>query len=350
MTDLAEKVWRGTEHGVDWRNRFMSGLPAHLDVKRAGVDWRSRGPRRCMRILSVCNEAGVRSAARPHRGRDAGRRRQRRQRFALARRLQCAAGAESFREVATLPPRRGRIGARRRRGDPGAQEAGRRDCRRQTPYLGVIRGVGLSNDGRGRGLLVPSQEGQERAMRLAYEMAELEPQDISLVECHATGTSRGDLTELMSMASIFAGMADVPIGSLKSNLGHSITASGAAAAIKVLAAMRAGVRPPTLHVDDPLPFIADSPFRLLAEAEPWACIGPRRAAINNFGFGGNNAHLLLEEWIRLPASTKRAEMAGNLAPCRRRHRDRRAESARGRWTRNRLGRRPSDDMPADSQL
>jgi len=60
--------------------------------------------------------------------------------------------------------------------------------------LGVIRGIGLSNDGRGRGLLVPSQEGQERAMRLAYEMAELEPQDISLVECHATGTTRGDLT------------------------------------------------------------------------------------------------------------------------------------------------------------
>ncbi|MGH3266979.1 MAG: polyketide synthase, partial [Trebonia sp.] len=166
--------------------------------------------------------------------------------------------------------------------------------------LGVIRGVGLSNDGRGRGLLVPSQEGQERAMRLAYEMAGLEPRDISLVECHATGTTRGDLTELMSMARIFEGGADVPdipIGSLKSNLGHPITASGAAGAIKVLAAMRAGVRPPTLHVDDPLPFIADSGFRLLTEPEPWPCSGPRRAAINNFGFGGNNAHLLLEEWV-----------------------------------------------------
>lgn len=142
-------------------------------------------------------------------------------------------------------------------------------------------------------------------MRLAYEMAELEPQDISLIECHATGTARGDLTELMSMSRIFAGMTNVPIGSLKSNLGHSITASGAAGAIKVLAAMRARVRPATLHADDPLPFIDESPFRLLTEAEPWHCVGPRRAAINNFGFGGNNAHLLLEEWVEPAGSQSR---------------------------------------------
>ncbi|MGB3524002.1 MAG: beta-ketoacyl synthase N-terminal-like domain-containing protein, partial [Mycobacterium sp.] len=178
--------------------------------------------------------------------------------------------------------------------------------------LGVIRGVGLSNDGRGHGFLVPSQDGQERAMRLAYEMAGLQPRDISLVECHATGTSRGDLTEMMSMARIFAGLTDVPIGSLKSNLGHSITASGAAGAIKVLAAMRAGIRPPTLHADDPLPFIADSPFRLLTDAEPWDSDGPRRAAVNNFGFGGNNAHLLLEEWVEGRGPTPAAPITAPL--------------------------------------
>ena len=167
----------------------------------------------------------------------------------------------------------------------------------ENTILGVIRGVGLSNDGRGRGLLVPSQEGQERAMRLAYEMAELEPSRYlpRRVPRHGNFTRRPHRTD--EHDNIFAGLADIPIGSLKSNLGHSITASGAAGAIKVLAAMRAGVRPPTLHVDDPLPFIADSPFRLLTAAETWESDGPRRAAINNFGFGGNNAHLLLEEWI-----------------------------------------------------
>ena len=83
--------------------------------------------------------------------------------------------------------------------------------------LGVIRGVGLSNDGRGRGLLAPSEEGQERALRSAYEQAGLKPSDVSLLECHATGTPVGDATELKSMARVFAGCSGVPIGSLKSN-------------------------------------------------------------------------------------------------------------------------------------
>ena len=87
-----------------------------------------------------------------------------------------------------------------------------------------------------------------------------------------------------------------PLGSLKSNLGHLITASGAAALIKVLGAMRAQIRPPTLHAEEPLDEIA-GPLRLLMAAEPWPSDGPRRAAISNFGFGGNNAHLIIEEWV-----------------------------------------------------
>ena len=171
--------------------------------------------------------------------------------------------------------------------------------------FGVVRAVGLSNDGKGRGLLVPSEDGQERAMRGAYRMSGLSPAQISLVECHATGTLVGDATELRSMARVYAGRRDVPIGSLKSNLGHLITASGIAALLKVLGAVEHGIRPPTLYADEPIDELHRSPFRLLQEAEPWTSRGPRRAAINSFGFGGNNAHLLVEEWDGGPAKQAR---------------------------------------------
>ncbi len=167
------------------------------------------------------------------------------------------------------------------------------DARRDgDAILGVVRAVGVSNDGRGRGVLTPSSEGQQRAMRAAYAQAGLAPTDVSLVECHATGTAVGDATEIESMAAVFAGCAGVPIGSLKSNLGHLITAAGLAGVLKVLGAFRAGVRPPTLHADEPTPALAGTPFRLLRSAESWT--GPRRAAVSAFGFGGNNAHALLE--------------------------------------------------------
>ena len=165
--------------------------------------------------------------------------------------------------------------------------------------LGVIRGVGLSNDGRGRGLLAPSEEGQERAIRLALHGAGLAPADIGLVECHATGTPVGDATEIRSMARVYQGCADVPIGSLKSNLGHLITAAGVAGLIKVLAAMEHGLRPPTLHAEEPIDALHGTPFRLLHAAEPWD--GPRRAALSAFGFGGNNAHLIVEAWDEFQA-------------------------------------------------
>ncbi|MBW2454507.1 MAG: hypothetical protein JRI68_08350, partial [Deltaproteobacteria bacterium] len=166
------------------------------------------------------------------------------------------------------------------------------------PIRGVIRTIGLSNDGRGRGLLVPSQEGQERCLRRAYELCEdLCPEDVSLVECHATGTPVGDVVEVRSMASLFAGGDPTPIGSLKSNLGHLITVSGVAGLLKVLGAMDAGMIPPTLHATELLEELGGSPLRVVTAAEPWETAGgPRRGAINNFGFGGNNAHLVVEQW------------------------------------------------------
>ncbi|MCO4746202.1 MAG: 1-acyl-sn-glycerol-3-phosphate acyltransferase [Proteobacteria bacterium] len=178
---------------------------------------------------------------------------------------------------------------------------------------GVIRGVGLSNDGRARNLLAPAEAGQQRAMQLAYDVSGVSPSEVGLVECHATGTPVGDTTELNSTGAVYAGLSDVPIGSLKSNLGHLITAAGAAGMIKVMAAMKHGVRPPTLHIDSPLPAVAGSPFRLLERPEPWTQQGPKRAGVSAFGFGGNNAHVVLEEYVPETATTAFAAPSGPLA-------------------------------------
>jgi acyl transferase domain-containing protein/3-hydroxymyristoyl/3-hydroxydecanoyl-(acyl carrier protein) dehydratase len=164
------------------------------------------------------------------------------------------------------------------------------------PILGVIRAVGLSNDGAGGGFLAPDPEGQVRAMCDAYAQAAIEPSSVSLVECHATGTLIGDRAELSSLGRLFSGCRGLPLGSLKSNLGHLLAAAGGAALLKVLGALEAGVRPPTLGADEPLVELNGSPFRLLQAAESWEAAHPRRAAVNAFGFGGCNAHLIVEEW------------------------------------------------------
>jgi acyl transferase domain-containing protein len=173
--------------------------------------------------------------------------------------------------------------------------------------FGVIRGIGLSNDGRQNGFLAPALEGQVAAMRAAFEQSGLEPRDIGYLECHATGTARGDAIELESIAKAY-GAARPVIGSLKANLGHSITASGIASALKMLSAFEAGELPPSPPVDAPLSAIAEHGFKLLNAPQPWT--GEKRAAISNFGFGGNNAHLLLEayepnrKWPSQPASAR----------------------------------------------
>lgn len=162
---------------------------------------------------------------------------------------------------------------------------------------GIVRGVGLSNDGRGRGFLAPSEAGQRRAIAGAYARGGIDPRDVSLLECHATGTVVGDGTELRSSAAVFAERerGSLPIGSLKSNLGHTITVAGVAGVIKVLEAMRHGQRPPSRNVDHQHHAFHDSPFRLLQSLEPWPSAGPRLAAVSAFGFGGNNAHVIVGE-------------------------------------------------------
>lgn len=158
---------------------------------------------------------------------------------------------------------------------------------------GIIRGVGLSNDGRGRGFLAPLVDGQVRAISSAYQQAGIQPADVSLLECHATGTRVGDATELKSTAAVFGPLSKpIPIGSLKSNMGHLITTAGVAALIKVTEAMRHGIRPPSLHHQVENPVLRETPFRVLGAPEPWND-AHKIAGISAFGFGGNNAHLVV---------------------------------------------------------
>jgi len=166
----------------------------------------------------------------------------------------------------------------------------------------VIAGIGLSNDVQGK-LLAPSSEGQLRAMRAAYQQAGWAPQDVGLIECHATGTPVGDATEFASLRTLWGNSGwragQCVIGSVKSNIGHTLTAAGSAALLKALFALRAQTLPPTANFARPAPVMdyEASPFRVLAEARPWADNGrPRRAGVSAFGFGGINAHILLEEW------------------------------------------------------
>lgn len=167
------------------------------------------------------------------------------------------------------------------------------------PILGVVLGVGLSNDGRGSGLLAPSLAGQARAMRAAYAMSGIDPASVELIEAHATGTPLGDATELESLRAVFGGSrpGSVRVGSLKSNLGHLITAAGLAGLQKVLGSFAREAFPPTINAEEPIAGLdGASPFRLSAALAPWpARDHPRRAAVSAFGFGGNNAHLIVEE-------------------------------------------------------
>ncbi|WP_277058217.1 beta-ketoacyl synthase N-terminal-like domain-containing protein [Trichlorobacter lovleyi] len=169
---------------------------------------------------------------------------------------------------------------------------------------GIIRAVGLSNDV-GGSLLAPMSEGQLRAMRAAYQRAGWEPQDVDLIECHATGTPVGDAVEVASLKELWQGSEtrqSCVIGSVKSNIGHLLTAAGAAALTKILLAMQHATLPPTANFSSPQPGmqLEQSPFKVLTRAEPWQRRGntiPRRAAVSAFGFGGINAHLLVEEWL-----------------------------------------------------
>lgn len=170
------------------------------------------------------------------------------------------------------------------------------DARKEGDRIyGVIRGIGLSNDGRSGGFLSPSSAGQVRCMQQAYAMADLDPADVQFIECHATGTVAGDAAELASLSEIFPRANNLPLGSLKGNLGHLITTSGVAGLLKVLLAFEHRTIPATPNAAPSLPALAAGGFQVPAVSAAWASENPRLAAVNSFGFGGNNAHLLVQE-------------------------------------------------------
>jgi len=164
----------------------------------------------------------------------------------------------------------------------------------------VIRAVGTSSDGKAMGVLAPRVEGEELAMRRAYEGGGIDPATIGLVEAHGTGTPVGDEVEIEALTRIFPagdGRPRLPIGSVKSMIGHCIPAAAAAGLIKAALAVHHRILPPTLHADAPNPKLAGTGLYLNAAARPWIHPGPhpRRAGVSAFGFGGINAHAILEE-------------------------------------------------------
>ncbi len=169
---------------------------------------------------------------------------------------------------------------------------------------GVIRGIGLSNDMRGN-LLAPESAGQVRAMQMAYAKAGWHPHTVDYVECHGAGTPVGDATELNSLKVLWGdnGWTDgqCALGSVKSMIGHLLTGAGAAGMIKTLLALHHKTLPPSLNFERPAagsPLI-NGPFRVQTEARSWPSRddgSPRRAAVSAFGFGGINAHVLVQEW------------------------------------------------------
>ncbi len=163
----------------------------------------------------------------------------------------------------------------------------------------VIAGNGLSNDGRGKHLLSPNSKGQVLAFERAYAEANLSPKNIDYMECHATGTLLGDTTEFNSIETFFGKHQASPlVGSVKANVGHLLTAAGAVGLIKVLLSMSKGVIPATINIQEPLGTGSNviSDKNVIRSATNWASKAPvKRAAISAFGFGGTNAHMILEQ-------------------------------------------------------
>lgn len=168
----------------------------------------------------------------------------------------------------------------------------------------IIKGAGSASDGRDVDVLAPSMKGQLRALEQAYKDANVDPATIGYLELHGTGTVLGDLTELETVKTFFGRSKHPPttraMGTVKSIIGHCMPASGIAAVIRSALALSNKVLPPSLHCEEPRPELIDSPFYINTMTRPWVqneARGPRRAAVNSFGFGGINGHLVMEEVV-----------------------------------------------------
>uniref|UniRef100_Q026V6 Beta-ketoacyl synthase n=1 Tax=Solibacter usitatus (strain Ellin6076) TaxID=234267 RepID=Q026V6_SOLUE len=167
----------------------------------------------------------------------------------------------------------------------------------------VIKGVGVASDGRAVHVMAPRVEGEELALRRAYEMAGVAQRTVGLIEAHGTATPVGDVVEVQALGRVFGeregSLPTCAIGSVKSMIGHTMPAAGIAGVIKTALALYHRVLPPTLHCQEPNPalHLERTPFYVNTETRPWihGAETPRRAGVNSFGFGGINAHVVLEE-------------------------------------------------------
>ena len=168
----------------------------------------------------------------------------------------------------------------------------------------VIKGVGSSSDGKSQSIYAPRAQGQAKALKMAYDEAGIDPSTVELIEAHGTGTRVGDEVEFGALKSLFSQPDNnhrrCALGSVKSMIGHTKAAAGAAGLMKAALAVYHKVLPPTLKVHEPDPKLNlhQSPFYLNAQSRPWFSKKehPRRAGVSAFGFGGSNFHVVIEEY------------------------------------------------------
>jgi acyl transferase domain-containing protein/NAD(P)-dependent dehydrogenase (short-subunit alcohol dehydrogenase family)/acyl carrier protein len=188
----------------------------------------------------------------------------------------------------------------------------------------VLRGMGGSSDGKGKGITAPNPVGQKFAIERAWQNAGLSPSTATLIEGHGTSTRVGDVVEVQSLIDVLRGSQlpahSVALGSVKSNFGHLKGAAGAAGLLKTVLALRDQVLPPSIHCEHSNPDIdfAHSPLYVNTELKPWTMPenGPRRAGLSAFGFGGTNFHAVLEEYIpgRLNGNGKHSIAVSEIPP------------------------------------